>query len=140
MDWVLLAARIVFAYLFVNAGINHVRHRAMMAGYAGSKGLPFPALAVPGSGVVIFAGGLLIALGAWADLGGLLIAAFLVPTAILMHAFWKVEVPMERMNDRVHFEKDVALAGAALAFFYLFNQFGPAIGLTIGDGRLFGAL
>lgn len=139
MDWVLLAARLLFALIFVMSGINHLRLRKAMAGYTASKGVPAPQLAVVGSGLVLLAGGVLVALGAWVDLAGLLLAAFLLSAAALMHDFWKVQDPMARMNEMAHFQKDVALAGAALGFFYLFNQAGPAIGLTIGDGRLFGA-
>lgn len=140
MDWVLLAGRILFVTIFAPAALNHVRNRKLMAGYAASKGLPFAALAVPGTGVLLAFASVLVLLGAWVDLAGLLLAGFLVPTALTMHPFWRSEEPMERMTETIHFQKDVSLAGAALALFYLFNQFGPAIGITVGDGRLFGAL
>jgi uncharacterized membrane protein YphA (DoxX/SURF4 family) len=86
---------------------------------------------------MIGAGGFLVALGAWVDLGALLIAAFLVPTAFYMHGFWRERDPQMRMQQMAHFEKNVAMLGGALVLFYLFNQFGPQIGLTLGDGRLF---
>ena len=43
----------------------------------------------------------------------------------------------QRHGQKIHLEKNVAMAGGALLTFFLFNQFGPEIGLTIGDGRLF---
>jgi uncharacterized membrane protein YphA (DoxX/SURF4 family) len=48
---------------------------------AHAMGGPAPEVLVPASGLMILVGGILIALGVWADLGALLIAAFLVPTA-----------------------------------------------------------
>jgi putative oxidoreductase len=92
---------------------------------------------VPGSGLMAVAGGALLVLGLWADLGALL-AAFVFPVAVGMHAFWKVDEPMERMQEQVHFMKDVALGGGALALFALFQQFGDEIGLTAGPTALFG--
>jgi putative oxidoreductase len=139
MDWVLLAGRILFVAIFLPASLNHVRNRKMMAGYAASKGLPFAELAVPGTGLLLAFASVLVLLGAWVDLAGLLLAGFLLPTALMMHPFWKSQEQMERMMETIQFQKDISLAGAALALFYLFNQFGPAIGITVGDGRLFGA-
>jgi putative oxidoreductase len=45
---------------------------------------------VPASGVIALGGGLLVAFGPWADLGALLLAAFVFPVAVGMHAFWEV--------------------------------------------------
>jgi putative oxidoreductase len=46
---------------------------------------------VPLSGAMLLAGGLLIAIGLWPDLGALLLAAFLLPVAYYMHAYWKID-------------------------------------------------
>jgi putative oxidoreductase len=86
---------------------------------------------VPLTGIAIAAAGVLIVIGLWVDLAALVIAAFLLSTAYFMHAFWKVADPQEKQMEQVHFMKDVALAGAALALFSLFQQFGEAIGITI---------
>ena len=91
---------------------------------------------MPATGVMIIAGGLMVALGVWADLGALLIAAFLIPTAFLMHGFWSFDDPQERMNQHAHFMKNISLAGGALVIFYLYRQFGDEIGLNI-TGPLF---
>ena len=140
MEVVKLLGRILFAYMFVTAGVNHFRMREGMAAYARGMGVPRPDVGVPLTGAMIFAGGLLIALGLWADLGALLIFAFLVPTAYFMHGYWRIDDPQQRQGQKIHFEKNLTMAGAALLIFFLFNQFGPQIGLTIGDGRLFPAL
>lgn len=136
MDLVILAGRILFVFLFASSGVGHIRQRTMMAGYAGQKGVPFPKLLVPLTGVQLLAGALLVLLGIWPDLGALLLALFLAPTALTMHAFWRLEDPAERQMDRVHFLKDVGLLGAVLMLFGLFQQFGEALDFTI-TGPLF---
>jgi len=136
MDIVLLAGRILFVYLFLTAGIGHIRNREMMAGYAGQMGLPAPSFFVPLTGVQLLAGSLMVLLGIWADAGALLIALFLLPTAFVMHAYWKVDDPQAKQGDRIHFQKDIALLGAALIAFVLFQQYGDDLGLMI-TGPLF---
>jgi uncharacterized membrane protein YphA (DoxX/SURF4 family) len=136
MEVVELIGRLVFVAMFVSSGIAHFRKREAMVAYARSAGGPAPELMVPLTGLMIFAGGLLIALGVWPDLGALLIAAFLVPTAYFMHGFWRHEDPMERMNQQTHFMKNMSLAGAALMAFYLYQHCGGQL-WTI-TGPLFG--
>jgi putative oxidoreductase len=138
MDVILLIGRILFASIFVISGATvHLLKWRDGVGYARMKNVPAPELLVPVSGVMAVVGGLLVALGLWADLGALLLAAFIFPVAIGMHAFWKADDPMERMQEQVHFMKDVALGGGALALFALFQQFGGDIGLTLGPTALF---
>lgn len=137
MEILELIGRVMFVVMFVMSGMAHVRQRESYVAYARGMGSPRPDVLVPVTGLMILVGGVLIGLGLWADLGALLIAAFLVPAAYYMHAYWKVDEPQMRMNQQAHFMKNMSLAGAALVIFYLFNQFGPQIGLTIGDGRLF---
>jgi uncharacterized membrane protein YphA (DoxX/SURF4 family) len=136
MDVVLLAGRILFVYLFVSSGIGHIRNRETMAGYAGQMGLPAPTLLVPLTGIQLLVGSALVLLGIWADAGALLIALFLLPTAFMMHAYWKIEDPQARHGDEIHFQKDIALLGAALIAFVLFQQYGSDLGLMI-TGPLF---
>lgn len=136
MDWVILGGRILFFLLFAISAVGHITQREMMSRYAAQKGVPFATLLVPLTGVQIGVGALLILLGIWADLGAALLVLFLIPTALTMHAFWKLSEPMERQQDQVHFLKDIALAGAALMLFGLFQQFGEGLDLMI-TGPLF---
>lgn len=87
---------------------------------------------MPATGVMILAGGVLVALGVWADLGALLIAAFLLPTAYSMHGFWRIDDPMQRMGQQVHFMKNVSLAGAALALVALYAQCAATLWMLSG--------
>jgi putative oxidoreductase len=133
MDVVALIGRILFAALFIGSAFGHLTQSEAMAGYASSRGVPQAKLAVLGSGVLILIGGLLVLLGIWMDLGALLLVIFLLPTAVLMHPFWKETDPMAKQNEMVAFNKDVALAGAALLLFALYAGYGAELGITITD-------
>ena len=64
----------------------------------------------------------------------LLIAIFLIPTAFMMHAFWKETDATAKQNETTGFFKDLALAGAALVFFALLRggaAFGPHVGTLL---------
>jgi len=133
MDVVALIGRILFAALFLGSAFGHLTQSEAMAGYAKSRGVPQAKLAVLGSGVLILVGGLLVLLGLWMDLGALLLVVFLVPTAFMMHGFWKETDPMAKQTEMVAFQKDIALAGAALIIFALYAGYGADLGITITD-------
>ncbi|MDR7381809.1 DoxX family protein [Promicromonospora iranensis] len=122
MDVVLLIARVLFVALFFGSALGHLTQTDGMAGYAASKGVPMAKAATLASGVLMLLGGLSVLLGVWGDLGALLLLVFLLPTAFLMHAFWRETDPSAKQTEMIQFNKDVALAGAALAFFWAFSQ------------------
>src|ERR671918_2153766 len=113
MDVVFLIGRILFAVPFVLGGLtNHFSRQGVE--YARAYGAPAPELMVPLSGVAIVAGGLSVALGIWADLGALVLAAFALSVTVFMHAFWKEQDEQGQANQFAHFVKNVAMAGGAL--------------------------
>jgi putative oxidoreductase len=136
MDVLVLIGRILFSALFLGSAVSHLTQSEAMAGYPRSKGVPAARLSVLASGVLMLAGGLFVLLGIWPDLGALLLVVFLVPTAIVMHAFWRETDPQIRQTEMISFMKDLALAGAGLALFALFAYAGDDLGLTI-TGPLF---
>lgn len=93
-----------------------------MAGYAKYKKVPTPKFFVALTGLAILLGGLFVALGVYADLGALLIAAFSLTAAIQMHNYWAETTPEGKMNESVAFYKDLALAGAALILFVVIGR------------------
>ncbi|MGH3102623.1 MAG: DoxX family protein [Gaiellaceae bacterium] len=132
MDWLLLLGRILFAMLFIAAGVaGHLQQRKGSTEYARSLGAPAPDLLVPLSGIWIIVAGAMVVLGIWVDLAALMLIAFLVPIAFIMHAFWKIDDPMMKIVQLSQFQKNMALAGASLVLFFLFQQYGEDIGLTI---------
>jgi putative oxidoreductase len=110
----ILVGRIMVAAFFLMNGINHFAKAEMMAGYAKSQGTPAPKLAVIGTGVLLVLGGLSILLGYHPGLGALLLIIFLAGVSVQMHAFWRVSDPMAKMNDMIHFLKNVAMIGLLL--------------------------
>lgn len=119
MEYLFLVSRILFGGYFVISGINHFRHLAGTAGYAASKGVPYPKVAVIGTGLLMLLGGLGIVLGLYVRFAVLLLVVFLVPVTFKMHQFWKVQDPMQKMGEKINFEKNIALAGAALAYLFI---------------------
>ncbi|MFE9746104.1 DoxX family protein [Saccharothrix saharensis] len=136
MDVIALIGRILFVFLFFGSAVGHLTQTAAMAGYAASKGVPAAKAATFGSGVLMAIGGLMLLLGVWADLGALLLVLFLLPTAFLMHNFWKETDAQAKQTEMIQFNKDIALAGGALMFFGLYAGPGSELGLTI-TGPLF---
>uniref|UniRef100_UPI003D71408A DoxX family membrane protein n=1 Tax=Nocardia sp. bgisy134 TaxID=3413789 RepID=UPI003D71408A len=125
----------LFATLLLPAGFAHLARGRDMVEFVKTKGLPLPALAVSGSGVWLLVCGFSVLLGVWADLGSLLLGAFLLAAAVGMHNFWTQSQPSARQNDRIHFNKNVELAGASLMLFAFFAHT-PELGMTL-TGPLF---
>jgi putative oxidoreductase len=140
MDVVFLVGRVLFGLLFVSSGfMAHLGEGGKQGReYARSLGAPSPDLLVPLSGITIIVGGLMVALGIWADLGALLIIGFLVGITPIMHAFWKIDDPQMKAIQSAMFFKNTALLGAALIVFYIYNQ-GQDLDLSITDA-LFGRI
>ena len=113
-DYVFVLGRILYGGFFLLGGINHFQNLGMMSGYAASKGVPAAKPGVIVSGLLILIGGLLVILGWHVRIGLVFIMAFLVPVTFMMHNFWVDTDPMQRMNQMVHFQKNLALLGAAL--------------------------
>ncbi|MBF6299961.1 DoxX family protein [Nocardia amamiensis] len=135
MDVVVLIGRVLFVVLFLSSAFGHFAQTGAMAGYTQSRGVPMPTYAVLASGALLALGGLSVLLGVWADLGSLLLVVMLLPTAFLMHGFWKETDPQARQQEMIQFNKDLALAGAALMLFAFFAHV-DELGLTI-TGPLF---
>jgi len=106
--------RVLFSMMFIMSGMNHLMKLNDMSAYAASKGVPAPKVVTAVGGLMILVGGVLVLLGWHRFIGAGLIAIFLFPNAIVMHAFWKETDPAARMNETAHFMKDMAMAGAAL--------------------------
>lgn len=117
IDLLFLAGRLILGAYFLTAAWSHVSNAKMMIGYAASKGVPAPALAVYGSGALLLAGSLSLLTGLYTPIGLALLALFFIGVTPAMHAFWKVADPMQKMGEQVNFMKNAALLGALLALY-----------------------
>ena len=113
MEIVFLLGRVLFGGFFIVAGINHFQHLDMMAGFSGAKGVPAPKLLVSVSGLMIILGGVSILLGLRPFFGVVLVTLFLIPVTFWIHNYWNDKDPMTRINNKVNFQKNLALLGAA---------------------------
>lgn len=121
MAYLVLLGRILFSAIFLMSGLGHLTQSESMGEYAGSKGVPAPQLMVILTGIILLLGGLSILLGAYVNVGALLLVVFLIPAALYMHDFWNIEDPQESQNQQIHFMKNLSMAGAALLIWYLWR-------------------
>jgi putative oxidoreductase len=110
-----LIGRLVFGGFFLYNGINHLKRRKQLGQYAESKNVPMAEATVAATGVVLIAGGASILLGVKPKLGTAAIAGFLAGVSPVMHNFWSMQDPQQRMNEMINFSKNMALLGSALA-------------------------
>src|SRR6516162_5867369 len=104
---------IVCGFVFMN-GFNHFAQLKMMTGYAKSKGIPAPALAVGGSGVLLFLGGLSLLLGYHPTIGAALLVIFLLGVSFGIHNFWTVQEQQTKLGEMTNFLKNMAILGLVL--------------------------
>jgi len=120
-DVALLVGRVLFGGVLAFMGLNHFMTTDGMAGYAESKGIPAPRLAVLGSGALLALSGLGIVVGAFPLLAALGLVAFFVATTPTMHDFWRFEGEQQQ-EEMTQFLKNAALLGGALAFIALSRE------------------
>jgi putative oxidoreductase len=128
MRFVLLAGRILFALIFITAAPRHFSREGIA--HAAQLGTPLAGLLVPVSGVMALAGGLSVAAGYKARWGAWILAAFLIPVTVMMHAFWKLQDPALVHIQQAMFAKNLSMLGAVLMIAYFGS--GP---LSIDGGR-----
>ena len=109
-----IIGRVIFGLYFAYSGFNHLKNGKSMIGYAASKKVPLPKLAIYGTGILLLLGGLGVTFAYHRTISLGLIIIFLIPTTIFMHDFWNETDPMARMSQRINFLKNIALLGAAL--------------------------
>jgi uncharacterized membrane protein YphA (DoxX/SURF4 family) len=107
--------------IFLASGLAHLTKREEMVAYAEAKGVAAPKTMVPLTGLMIIAGGLSVLLWAWVDVGAWLLVLFLLAAAFRVHAFWREEDDVVRQVELAHFMKNLALAGAAIVFYVLYQ-------------------
>jgi putative oxidoreductase len=79
--------------------------------------VPLPAddaLVVRGNAAVQVLGGTLLALGRAPRLSALALAGSLIPTTLAGHAYWTIEDPAARKQQRIQFHKNMAMIGGLL--------------------------
>lgn len=125
-----VAARPMLASMFIVGGLDSVRNASSKAAAAKpvtDKIVPLikkvaPQAPVPTdeatlvriNGAVQLVAGAALATGRFPRLASLVLASTLAPTTLAGHAFWNETDPGVRTNQRVHFLKNVSMAGGLL--------------------------
>jgi len=100
---VLLASRLLLAWIFVHEGVFLASNFAAASSSMAKSGVPAPAL-VATIGLQLVCG-IAILVGWYARLGAVALGLFCLATAILFHSTFA------NRNERLHFQKDLAIAG-----------------------------
>ena len=106
-------ARLLMGGAFLIAGLRNIGAIAPLAGFIGSRGLPFPRLMAMAGVALEIIGGALVAIGPFALYGGLGLVAFCVLATLIFHNFWDHQ-GAERVNHLNAVITNSALAGGFL--------------------------
>lgn len=105
--------RALVGSLFAISGLLKITRFAAIAGAMGTKGIPFPDLAIWLVIGVEVLGGLALILGWRTRIAAIALALFVVMATLLFHPFWVADATTFQ-NQLNHFLKNVAIVGALL--------------------------
>ena len=117
------AARILTGSTYVKLGFDALRAPGGRVDQAATvlaairEWVPLPAddeLVVRGNAAVQVLGGTLLALGRAPRLSALALVGSLIPTTLAGHAYWTIEDPAARKQQRIQFHKNMAMIGGLL--------------------------
>lgn len=112
-DAMVLAGRVLLAWLFIPAGWGKIAGFTGVAGYIASKGLPMPEVLAALTIVVELGLGLLLLVGwqaRWAALGLAIFVAVITP---IFHNYWAMPEAQQMMQKQA-FNKNLAVLGGLL--------------------------
>jgi putative oxidoreductase len=124
MEYLHYLGRLLFGGYFIFNGYNHLANSKMMIGYAQSKKVPLANIAVPFTGLMLIIGGLSYLFNFHALAGTLLLIIFILPVTFMMHNFWSIQDPSQKMGEMVNFMKNLCLLGALILFAVLRSALG----------------
>lgn len=128
MEILFLIGRIIVGVFYLFNALNHFTQVNMLSGYAQSKGVPAPKVAVLGTGLLLLIGGLSILLGYQPIVGVAAIVIFFLGVTPMMHNFWAIEDQQMKTMEMVNFMKNMALMGSALMFLLIPTPWPFALG------------
>jgi putative oxidoreductase len=118
MEFVFLIGRVLYALIFILAGINHLKDFNHTVEMTKKFRTPFPRLSAAVMSLFAVIGGISIALGIYAKIGALLLLIFLIPTTFIVHRFWGLSDKQQKAMQLVHFNKNLSLLGVTLMILY----------------------
>lgn len=111
---IFLLGRILLGGVFAYLGISNMLDAENKIDYARSTGVPVAGIAVPVSFVLLILGGLGILFGVYPIIASVGLIIFFAGVTPAMHAFWRIEDPNERSQEKTQFLLNLALLGSAV--------------------------
>jgi len=108
-----LVGRLLFAVLFLPAGIGKLTGFAGTVGYISSVGLPLPAVGAALALIVEIAGSLALIVGFQTRIAALVLAAFTLVASFFFHAYWAAPAEQAFVVQLLFF-KNIAVVGGLL--------------------------
>ena len=109
-DELILLGRVLMMLLFVISGWGKLTGFQGTVGYMGTVGAPMPMVAAAIAVVMEFGVWIALLIGFWTRPLALLMALFVLGTALIAHTFWNVEGAMQTAN-MVQFYKNLSIMG-----------------------------
>ena len=108
-----LAGRLLFAVLFLPAGIGKLTGFAGTVAYVAAAGLPLPTLGALAALVVEIVGSVALILGLGTRCAAAVLTLFALAASVFFHPFWSVPADQAYVTQLLFF-KNIAVAGGLL--------------------------
>jgi len=118
-EYIHLLSRLILGIYFLSNAFNHFKNLNMLASYAQSKNVPAPKFSVILTGILLLIGGLSILLGIYVEVGVVALTLFFLPVTFMMHNFWAVQDPQQKMMEMISFMKNMAIWAGVLNLLFV---------------------
>lgn len=109
-----LVGRLILTWFFIGQAIFYAGQWDATVQLMALKGVPLPPVLLTLSLIVIWLGGLSLALGFQTRHGAVLLFGFTIIVSVAMHNFWMIQDRLVRAEDYEIFARNMAIAGALL--------------------------
>ena len=115
----LLVARLMLSLVFVWSAMDKTMNWSAGLSEITTAGLDYAPYLLAATVAVQFAGGLSVALGILARLGGLALAGFTIVATLMFHAFWFAADSTGYQRELTTFLEHVAIVGGLLTIIFI---------------------
>jgi len=109
-----LVGRLALAWYFLRQAISYAGNWDATISLMALKDVPSPPVLLALALIIMFLGGISLALGYQTRYGAILLFGFTVAATILMHDFWTISKAADQNADFEAFAANVAIAGGLL--------------------------
>ncbi len=109
-----LVGRLALAWFFLSEAISYADNFDATVSLMAIKHVPAAAPLLALALIVMFLGGLSLALGYHARHGAMLLFGFTLAATLAMHDFWTIKDAVDRAADYETFARNIAVAGGLL--------------------------